>query len=224
MGYFSARLFTWLQDAEFYRGLHRQAVGLLPPGAGQVWLDVGCGPGLVTRLAAAAGYDAIGVDADEQMIHVARRLARRNNSSARFVQQQLAVLDASVGLAQVVSASSFLAVVDDVPQAMAQLWQAVRPGGQLLIIEPLPGMTLTQANRLIRRGAISGKGVNGLRLWAAVRQGEIRDHSALLYAGHAGRVQFTPLLGGMVGAWLIRKEMREWMRSFHTMPLSGTPR
>jgi SAM-dependent methyltransferase len=203
MGYFSARLFTWLQDAEFYRALHRQAVDLLPLGAGRVWLDVGCGPGLVTRLAAAKGYDAIGVDADEQMIRVAHRIARRCDSSARFVQQQLAALDTSVVPAEVVSASSFLAVVDDVPLALSQLWRAVRPGGQLLIIEPLPGMTLARANRLIRHGAISGKGVNGLRLWAAVRQGAIRDHCALL---HTGCAQFVPLLDEMVGVWLLRKE------------------
>ncbi len=206
MGRFSARLFTWLQDAEFYRALHSQAVGLLPPGAGRAWLDVGCGPGLVTRLAAAAGYDAIGVDADEQMIRAARRLARRRDSRARFVQQRLAALDARVALAEVVSASSFLVVVDDVPQALTQLWQAVRPGGQLLIIEALPGLTLARANRLIRQGTISGKGVNGLRLWASIRQGTRRDHSALLHAGYAGHVQFVPLLDDLVGAWLLRKE------------------
>lgn len=203
MGVLSARLFTWLQDAEFYRDLHRQAVGLLPPGAGRVWLDVGCGPGLVTRLAAAAGYDAIGVDADEQMIRAARRLARRSDSSARFIQRRLADLDVSVAPVDVVSASSFLAVVDDVPQALTQLWQAVRPGGQLLIIEPLPGMRLARANTLIRQGVIRGKGVNGLRLWAAARQGTIRDHRALL---HAGCAQFVPLLDNMVGVWLLRKE------------------
>ncbi len=206
MGYFSARLFTWLQDAEFYRALHHRAVTLLPPGPGRVWLDVGCGPGLVTRLAAAAGYDAIGVDADAQMIRAARRLAQRFDSPVRFLQQRFGDPDASVASAEVVSASSFLAVVDDVPQALTQLWQAVRPGGQLLIIEPLPGMTLARANRVIRRGTVRGKGIHGLRLWAAVRQGSIRDHNALLQTMHAGRVQFVPLLDDMLGAWLIRKE------------------
>ena len=206
MGYFSAHLFTWLQGADFYRELHRRAVDLLPPGAGRVWLDVGCGPGLVPRLAAAAGYDALGVDADEPMIRAARRLARRFDSPARFLQRRLDALDASVASAEVVSASSFLAVVDDVPQALTQLWQAVRPGGHLLIIEPLPDMNLARANRLIRNGAIRGKGVNGLRLWAAMRQGTVRDHSALLHAGHAARVQFVPLLDGMVGAWLMHKQ------------------
>ena len=203
MGAYSARLFTWLQDAEFYRDLHRQALGLLPPGAGQAWLDVGCGPGLMPRLAAAAGYDAMGVDADGQMVRAARRIGLQCDSSARFEQQRLVDLGDSGTTAHVVSASSFLAVVDDVPRALTQLWSAVRPGGHLLLIEPLPGMRLTRANMLIRRGAIHGKGVNGLRLWAAVRQGTIRDHSAWL---PAGRVQHVSLLDAMVGVWLLRKE------------------
>lgn len=206
MGYFSARLFTWLQAAEFYQALHQRAVGLLPPGAGQVWLDVGCGPGLLTRQAGLAGYDAIGVDADAHMIRAARRLAQRFDSPARFLQQRFGAADASVVPAAVVSASSFLAVVDDVPPVLTQLWQAVRPGGHLLIIEPLPGMTLARANRVIRNGAVRGTGIHGLRLWAAVRQGNIRDHNALLQTLHAGRVQFVPLLDDMLGAWLIRKE------------------
>lgn len=206
MGYFSARLFTWLQDAEFYRALHQRAVTLLPPGAGQVWLDVGCGPGLVTRLAASAGYDTIGVDADAHMVRAARQLAQRYDSPARFLQQRFGAPHASVALADVVSASSFLAVVDDVPQVLTQLWQAVRPDGYLLIIEALPGMTLARANRTIRRGMIRGKGLHGLRLWAAVRQGNIRDHSALLQTLHAGHVQFAPLLDDMLGAWLISKQ------------------
>lgn len=206
MGYFSARLFTWLQDAEFYRALHQRAVTLLPPGAGQIWLDVGCGPGLVTRLAGLAGYDAIGVDADVHMIRAARQLAQRVDSPVRFLQQRFGGPDTSVALAHVVSASSFLAVVDDAPQVLTKLWQAVRPGGHLLIIEPLPGMTLARANRAIRRGTVRGKGRHGLRLWAAVRQGNIRDHSALLQTLHAGYVQFAPLLDDMLGAWLIRKQ------------------
>ena len=57
-------LFTWLQGADFYRELHREAVEALPRGSGETWLDVGTGPGLVARLAAANGYRATGIDAD----------------------------------------------------------------------------------------------------------------------------------------------------------------
>ena len=49
MSYFSARLFSWVQDAAFYRQLHREAVELLPRGSGQPWLDAGCAPGGTVR-------------------------------------------------------------------------------------------------------------------------------------------------------------------------------
>ena len=48
----AAALFAWVQSAPGYRRVHDDAVGLLGPGDGRAWLDAGCGPGLVTRLAA----------------------------------------------------------------------------------------------------------------------------------------------------------------------------
>lgn len=59
----SAPLFTWLQAAPFYERLHADAVAEVPPAApGARWIDVGCGPGLVARLAADRGHDALGLD------------------------------------------------------------------------------------------------------------------------------------------------------------------
>ena len=61
MGYLSAAFFTWVQSAQFYVDLHTQAIELLPTGDGKSWLDVGCGPGLVARLARSRGYDVLGL-------------------------------------------------------------------------------------------------------------------------------------------------------------------
>lgn len=47
-----AVLFTWLQGAEFYRELHKRAVDNLPSGEGKTWIEAGCRPGIVSRLAA----------------------------------------------------------------------------------------------------------------------------------------------------------------------------
>ena len=71
MSFIAAKLFDWLQGADFYHAAHRAAVEHLPPGDGKLWVDVGCGPGLVARLAAARGYRAIGVDRDRHMIAAA---------------------------------------------------------------------------------------------------------------------------------------------------------
>jgi 2-polyprenyl-3-methyl-5-hydroxy-6-metoxy-1,4-benzoquinol methylase len=79
-----ATLFVWLQGAGFYRDVHQQAVDILPQGNGKTWLDVGCGPGLVARQAAARGYDATGVDADGNMVRAAKRLTRWHGSTAGF--------------------------------------------------------------------------------------------------------------------------------------------
>lgn len=90
MSAFSAALFSRLQAAEFYSALHQQAVELLPRGEGRTWLDVGCGPGLVARCAAAHGYRARGVDTDPAMVRRATANARRMGAATQFAGQDLA--------------------------------------------------------------------------------------------------------------------------------------
>lgn len=140
-------LFTWLQGADFYHDLHKQAVESLPIGQGETWLDVGCGPGLVARLATHRGYNVTGIDTDPQMIAVAKRIAYRTNSSVDFQTADFASLPA--GSAKVVSAASLLAVLPDREAGLRSLWQILRPGGMLLIIEPTRQMTIENANRAI---------------------------------------------------------------------------
>ena len=164
-----ATLFTWLQGAEFYRSLHQQAVALVPQGEGKTWLDVGCGPGLVARQAAVKGYNVTGVDADAHMVRAARRLACWQGSSATFRQGDLASLAGQQ--ADVVSAASLLAVLDDQLAGVTVLWRSVRPGGYLLLIEPTEVMSPANADRLIRAGGLPRKRLRGLKLWAAAREG-----------------------------------------------------
>ena len=176
-------LFTWLQGADFYRDLHRCAVQSLPPGNGKTWLDVGCGPGLVTRLAAEQAYCAHGVDTNPRMIKAAQALARKHHSSAIF-----SVADITAGplSADVVSAASLLAVLDDKRAGLNALWQCVLPGGHLLIIEPTARMNPLNAKALIESGGVSRKRIIGLRLWAAVRQNRTID-PALLASSRVSR-------------------------------------
>lgn len=202
MSYFSARLFSWVQDAAFYRQLHQEAVSLLPRGSGQSWLDAGCGPGLVTRLAAAHGYRAVGVDIDPHMIGIARRIGQRQASSGslRFEIADLEHLPERS--AEVVSAASLLAVMDDRPAALDALLRCTRPGGTLLIIEPTTKMTRDSARQLNRSGR-PGTPSLALRLWAYAREGRAVDPEIFYATGHP--VEKTLLLDGLVAAWRIRK-------------------
>jgi ubiquinone/menaquinone biosynthesis C-methylase UbiE len=193
-------LFTWLQGADFYRDLHREAVVALPVGHGETWLDIGCGPGLVTRLAAERGYRATGMDTDPQMIAAAKRIAHRIKLSVDFQTAVFTSLPAES--AQVVSAASLLAVLPDREAGLHSLWRLLRPGGTLLIVEPTDKMTATNANQLIQNG-LPRKRILGLRMWATARQGNIVDSAMFEMFGK--ELTFTPLLSGLVGAWLLHK-------------------
>lgn len=201
MGYFGAKLFAWLEGAEFYTDLHAEAIEKLHAGEGKTWLDVGCGPGLLTRLAAEKGYDALGVDRDPFMIREAERVARNEHSPARFMIGDVFHLPPQS--AEVVSASSLLAALENKQGGIKALLQAVKPGGTLLIIEPTERMTSRAVDDRIRTGT-KGKRIIGLRIWARAREGRAVNPE-IFNVPEVEQVTFTPLLGGLVGAWLIRK-------------------
>ncbi len=164
-------------------------------------MDIGCGPGLVARLATERGYQVIGIDSDPQMIQSAKRIANRQGLSTDFKTGD--VFNLSEQATDVVSAASLLAVLEDKASGLNSLWKCVRPGGTLLIIEPTNRMTIENANQLIKSG-LPRKRINGLRMWATARQGNAVNPVIYKMLG-AKTVEFTPLLDGLVGAWIIQK-------------------
>ena len=198
----STLLFTWLQGADFYFDLHKQAVESLPTGNGETWLDLGSGPGLLARLAAERGYHAIGIDTDPQMVAAAKRIARRKHSAAEFQTGDFARLPAES--AHVVSAASLLAVLPDREAGLRSLWHLLHPNGFLLIIEPTRQMTSENVAHAIQHG-LPQKRIAGLRMWANARQGNIVDPAIYETLG-AESIHFMPLLHGLVGAWVIVKK------------------
>lgn len=196
----STLLFTWLQGADFYYDLHKQAVDLLPQGNGQRWLDVGSGPGLVSRLSAQRGYQVTGIDSDSASIQAAKWIAGIQGLSINFKAGD--VFNLPPESAEVVSAASLLAVLPDREKGLRSLWSAVRPGGYLLIIEPTDQMTSGNAEKLIQNG-LPRKRIQGLRMWATARQGNIVNPAMFETLG--AEVTFTPLLHGLVSAWVLKK-------------------
>ncbi|GAB3130182.1 class I SAM-dependent methyltransferase [Novispirillum itersonii] len=212
MGWLAAALFRRVQAAGFYEDLHRRAVALLPPGAdGAAWLDVGCGPGLLARLAVVRGYTVTAVDRDPAMI-AAAALHPANDALIRLrrLRFRTAALEDLTGWdpVSVVSAGSLLAVVPDRAAALRQLLARLAPGGQLLLVEPSARMTLRHALRwLVQSGGGAGGG-GWLLLWAATRTpARVVDRAGLdrILSAMAGtwRLEAVPLLDGMVTAWVI---------------------
>jgi trans-aconitate methyltransferase len=157
---------------------------------------------MLTRLAADHGYQATGIDTDTSMIAAARRLGRREQSSAVFVDRSLTD-EPPMEPADVVAAASLLVVVPDPIVALGTLWQAVAPGGALLVVEATERLTTQRAASLIATGTL-GRGATILRLWARARQGRTLDVSMLRGHPDTSEIVSTSLLDGMIGVWLIR--------------------
>jgi len=204
MGATAALLFTRVQGAGFYRRYLREAVEFLPPDAGGTLLDVGCGPGLLARIAAARGYQATGIDPDAAMVAAARRLARREGSPAEYVRLGLFEAREVTPPADVVAAASLLAVLPDRAAGLGALWRLVAPGGALLVVEASPKMTVARANELIAAG-LPGPRPRMLRLWARGRQGATVDPAIYDDLPDVDGSLVTELLGGLVEARLLRK-------------------
>jgi trans-aconitate methyltransferase len=203
MGALTAKFFTRVEAAGFYATLLRDALDLLPDGDGRTLIDIGCGPGALTRLAAARGYHATGLDSDPAMIAQTARLARRGRSSASFRVGTLDQAARNAGQADVVTAASLLAVVPDPVGALHQLWSCVAPMGTLLVIETSQQMTPANARRLLAT-SLDGQGRHFLTLWAHARNGRAIPRT-LFDSLRPATPRHHPLLAGLIVATTIEK-------------------
>ncbi|WP_410672742.1 class I SAM-dependent methyltransferase [Amycolatopsis sp. cmx-4-68] len=122
-------------------------------------LDIGCGPGYLTALAAAAaapGGSAVGVDPSEPMVGQARR--RRGGPHCTFEVGRAEALAAPDGTFDVVVSSL---AVHHIPEevrgtAFDEVFRVLRPGGRVLLADFRP-----PRGRLARHlvGATAGAGM-----------------------------------------------------------------
>ncbi|MHB8572600.1 MAG: class I SAM-dependent methyltransferase [Candidatus Dormibacteria bacterium] len=111
--------------------------GLMESGtiAGRV-LDAGCGSGEHTLMAAAAGHDALGIDASPIAIDLAQKKAAERQVAARFQVWDALDLGALNESFDTVIDSGLFHVFPDAERALyvASLHTALRPGGRVLLM------------------------------------------------------------------------------------------
>lgn len=132
-------------------------VELADVAAGDEVLDVGCGPGFLTALAARAaspGGRALGVDVSEPMVAQAQRTRASADCSFQLGKAEaLALADASFDVVLSSLAVHHIPVAARAA-AFAEMFRVLRPGGRVLVADFLP-----PRGRLARHlvGAVAGE-------------------------------------------------------------------
>ncbi|MEV4148695.1 GNAT family N-acetyltransferase [Amycolatopsis sp. NPDC049691] len=184
------------------------AVADLHPG--ETVLDLGSGGGLDVLLSARrvgpAGR-AIGLDATEEMLTLARRhAAQAGVTNAEFVHgtiERIPLPDASV---DVVISNCVIALSPDKPAAFGEIARVLRPGGRLGITDILAAETLTDAERAAGTaeclgGALTADGYRALLRNARLTGIDVRFthevgdklHSAIIRASRPAPVRVVPM-------------------------------
>ncbi|MGO9133548.1 MAG: class I SAM-dependent methyltransferase [Methylovirgula sp.] len=209
MSALAAYLFAWLQDAAFYRDMSRAAADLAQETDDNdcgTWLDVGCGPGDLTRIAAAQGYASRGIDCDPAMIEMARRLGAARGSPAQFAVSDCAAESLRTERYDVVSASSLLIVMPNPAAVLQQLVALTKPNGKVLIIEASGAMTRRHAFGKIVLGDLGSRAYM-LGVWAMFRAGRVLKDGVFHQTGLS--VTHHLLLAGLARASIVRRATDE---------------
>lgn len=195
-----ARFFKWLQEQKFYANIHREASAPLSREGG-AWYDIGCGPGILTRIADELSFQSTGFDSSPDMI----LMANKTHHHLRFVQMSLSeLIQSNYPKAQVVSASSFIFVLPESSNGLNELWSLVAPEGCLLLIETTSKMSLINAIKWI----IKNRQIElGLLIWGYVRGGYSieQDIEVWLTKNPHNGVQRQEHLNGLVKSWIVKK-------------------
>lgn len=102
-------------------------------------IDIGTGTGRMLELLKDHYRRGIGIDASREMIAVARaKLAAANIPHAQARLGNVADLDAGVGHAGLIVIHQVLHYFDDPGRAIAQARRALKPGGEMLIVDFAP--------------------------------------------------------------------------------------
>jgi ubiquinone/menaquinone biosynthesis C-methylase UbiE len=169
-------------------------------------LDVGCGPGHVTRAFARRGHSVTGVDRCRSLLRIARRSASREELSIRFEHspvEKLPFPDASFDCA---FTTGVIYWVEKPLETLREMVRVLRPGGMIASLDPHASMSLgrvqkySQSNRLPRRDA------RKLVTWAMAagmnRKFEERELRALFTRAGITNLTLERQLSGMV--WFSR--------------------
>ena len=198
-------LFWYLQSQAFYKSLHQHAVTLADIDKGDnrlTWADVGCGVGLMSRIADVKGYKVDSYDLDSGMIRGAKFLNRKRPHLTYTVQDVMTL----VKIYDVVSATSLLSVVPDKKATLSKLQSLLHDGkSTLILIEPTEKMSLKNAWKMVTSVNTFFQ-YKMLLVWANARQGQALDKTIF---DDITNISHYDVLNDMVRITVIKQKKEE---------------
>jgi demethylmenaquinone methyltransferase/2-methoxy-6-polyprenyl-1,4-benzoquinol methylase len=200
----------------------RRLVGLVAPRSSSVprrALDLATGTGDIAFRLAAAGYRVVGLDVTQRMIELARaKASRARNAGPQFFVGDMLALPFADRSFDVVTAGYGLRNVPDLRAAIDEIHRVLKDGGQALSLD-----FNRPANPLIRRiylaylratGGALGWMLHGDADTYRYIPASIRNYpgdegvARLLEARGFARVEYRPVLGGLMTIHVAHKECR----------------
>lgn len=202
----SARLFETLQRIPWYRQMLQDWVSTLDSDTGGDWLEVGCGPALLTAILGSRGRHAIGLDHSSTMLRHATSLPEVSMADIGLVQGSATALPFAPQSFDRVVAASLINVVPDPVSVLKEMARVTRANGQLSCLVPSTAMVAANVECFIRRVGLEGVQAAALRLWCG-RARRMGQTAVVDYFQTAGLkpIRCTELLDGMVLAVAARR-------------------
>lgn len=123
--------YDWHTPPQHYQHDHAFVLSRLPNPPCRI-LDVGCGTGVFLEKAIAAGFEAIGLDASEEMVSVASRRVGTEHVRVRRMQEiaEEARYDGIVSLSW---SFNYVSSFDEAREVLRRFFDALSPGGLLIL-------------------------------------------------------------------------------------------
>jgi SAM-dependent methyltransferase len=166
----------------------RVAVDRAAPAEGEHVVDVGCGTGNASLLAAASGARVTGVDPAERLLEVARELAKERGLDVTFVSGEAAALPLGDGEADLVLSVFGVIFAPDPAAAAAELARVTGPAGRIVLTAWIPEGPIFELAGAARQAVMDALGARpGPRPFAWHN----RDALARLFGAHGFDVEIA---------------------------------